>query len=76
MATVTREVKYSYLGKELIIKLFVLFIFVIVLLISINQSNENINDLDWGETRLVVYVIVIFSLYNWVVWKLAGGWKE
>lgn len=76
MATVTKEIKYSYLGKELIIKLFVLFILVIVLLISMNQSNENINDIDWGYTRLVVYIIVFFNLYNWTVWKLAGGWKE
>lgn len=76
MATETREVKYSYKAQEFKIAITVFIIF-IGFVLMFNQSVQWTPNDDTDISVIVVVAIIWASdIYNWTIWKLAGGWKE
>ena len=76
MATEIREVKYSYPAKELKIFLVLMMMLIIYYLIIQEKPRSLSNDESDWSIIVVVGIIWFYKLFQWMVWKLAGGWKE
>ncbi len=75
MATATTEIKQSYKTKELKIGLIILAIFISYVFIANETINWISNDGSGLSVIIILAIIWGSNLYDWTIWKLAGGWK-
>ena len=76
MATATREVKYSYKNKEFKIGITIFIVFLGYILMFSRSIQWTPNDETNFSVIVIAAIIWASNIYDWTIWKLAGGWKE